>query len=327
MIIYIPTVKKALYFLIPLIFIACQTSEAPDDYYDYEDYDSFDDVYLDEEEYDGDYEVEITENGLSCYEAYLSKDGAMAYGNFYYGEEIEMNFIDMYGVEYEYDRFDMTRFFLFTNLDGDTLYYSPYEDNEPYTDYHYEDELSLMNSIQIVYPLNEKESYYLISGYRDNRTGDEIIGKALINIKENPYLFKEKEGLKCNVAYVWDTETEEFITNNKLENDKDYYMGVEGLRGFKKVNGFVEYGASITMSYENGEEFHYSEDLMTDVGFVSSEEAMEEINVSFNIFDFYDGDRFKAVARFWDKNSDKAYSFSCNFEVTDGDYDYYDYDY
>jgi hypothetical protein len=99
------------------------------------------------------------------------------------------------------------------------------------------------------------------------------------------------------------------------------------LRGFKKVNGEVEYGASITMFYEGGEEFHFSEDLMSHVGSISTNEAMEEINLNFSVVDFYDGDRFKVVARFWDKNSEKAYSFSCNFEVTDGDDDYYDYDY
>jgi hypothetical protein len=123
------------------------------------------------------------------------------------------------------------------------------------------------------------------------------------------------------VAYVWDEENETFVTDNIIENDKDYYMGVEGLRGFKEVNGLVDFGASIRMFYDNGEEFHYSGDIMSETDLQTAEEIMDEVNLSFNVYDFEDEDRVKIVAKFWDNNSDKTYLFKCNFEISD-DYSY-----
>lgn len=321
--------KYAFYLSIILLISSCNQRAQEDDFEDLEDLYSED--FLDEiAVLDEDYEVEIIENGLECDYIYLSVNDVMIDGHITYGDVIFMHFDLIEGITLseDYSEYNLGSSYLFTTLKGDTVEYWSYEDMDLFTEYHNEyDDIYLNNSIEVSEPLEEGESYYFYSSFRDEATGKELMGKALITIDENPHINAKNDGLKCSVAYVWDKEEETYVTNNEIEVGKYYYMGVHGLRGFKSQGEMAHYGASLFIEDENGNVLVEAEDYMISESPKLKSEIFKEVNLEFILYEYYDMDVVHVTANFWDKRGGGSFSFQCDFDVIEEqyDFDYYDY--
>jgi len=268
----------------------------------------------------GNAEAEIISNGLDCERIYLTVDNYERGNQFVYGENIDMNFSDVEGLELDYDRYTVRSAYLFTELDGDTVLYYPYEEQETFSDYAWDEAIELYNSINLVFPLESNQEYYFYSFFKDEVSGDEVVGKALIEIKENRTIEMANQGIKCSEMHLWDIDGDVYVTDGVIESDRDYLFGTRNIRGFKVYNGYVDVGMSITMYDDDGDQFYYSGDLYEDDGHLLYSEIQDEMNAEFTVYDTYE--YVTIEVRIWDKNGMGSLTISTTAEMDD----YYDYE-
>lgn len=265
----------------------------------------------------GDPEAEIIPGGLNCERIYLSVDGSERGNKFMYGENIQMNFIDLEGLQLDYDRYTVRPSFLCTELNGDTVLYYPYENEDQYTDYVWDEEVEIYNAISLIFPLESNRKYYFYSYFRDEESGNEIGGKVLIEIKENRAIKMENRGIKFSEMHLWDIDEEVYVTDNYIYSNESYLFGGRNIRGFEVFDGYIDIGMSITMSDDDGEEFYYSGDLYEDDGKILYADVQDELNAEFTVYDTYEWVTIEV--RIWDKNTTNSLTISAKLNMADYD--------
>lgn len=320
------SVLKPFTFLSLLFLAACNPAVQNEEEL-YTD-DTEEEAYWEDEEYDyktsddftGNTDAEMLSNGLNCDRVYLTVDDYERGNIFVYGEKIAMNFDQVEELYLDYDQYTVESAYLFTELDGDTVLYYPYDYQETFSDYAWDEDVDLWNSINLVFPLESNQEYYFYSFFRDTENGNEIGGKIKIEIREDKNIKMANRGIKCSEIHLWDIEDDIYVTDGVIESDKNYLFGTKNLRGFKVYDGYVNVGMSITMYDDDDDQFYYSGDVYEDDSRLLYSEVQDELNAEFTVYDTYE---FVTIeVRIWDKNGSGSLTISTTQEMDD----YYDYE-
>lgn len=303
-------------FFVVFAFFFLMSCQGNQEEYDWEDdyYDEFDE----EVENSSKFELKFKDKGLSCDDYYTTLAGYNIKNRITYGERLYFNFNDIRGFELKDGDLTAEMMFLFLSLDGDTLDYSEYGKIDPLAFYYAEDEsIDLNLNSNMIDPFFSGKSYLYKAGFRDPNSGNSLEIETEVKIVRNTHIYSDKKGLKCGDPYVYNEAENEFVTDNNISRNVDYYFGFHGLRGFQEIDGEVELGLSVVIYDEYDNETSNSGDLYADDGWMNSAEVFDELSASFTVYEHYDDEIVSVYVKVWDKNSERSLTIHSDFWLYD----------
>ena len=265
------------------------------------------------------FSIEQLSNGLECEDVFLSKEGGKIKEEVTFGDKISMNFQNIKGLNCPNNKCEIDMMFLFSTLDGDTLDYYPFGSIPPIIDSNeVRNHPELSTYCFIVSPTFSGESYYFTSGLRDKNSGNEVIGKSKITVKENGYIHFDKNGLNCREAFVYDPVENYYITDNTIKKNRDYDFALNGVEGFKLDGGKANLGIRLKMSNDEENDPFDSGDLVTaSDGLVNFSDINELLSIDFVVHEDFQYSSIHVEVEVWDKNSDASITYWSDFTVID----------
>lgn len=243
---------------------------------------------------------------ISVKEVYLTVNGLRTQRNsFIYGETFVLNFSDVTGFTKENGNVFPGMIMTVVNQAGDTLMQtddliSGYPDGMNFTP------LVLTADLTVASPIKSGGTYTVIINIRDKKGTGTYKSKFDFRVVKNDKIIVEPSKVKYDEIYLYSQGNDKVIIDNKIKFNDNVYIIIEGLKGFKEINGMVFPGLSIKVSDSEQNTLLESDDLFTDYNTsgIASADLAQRVSAHFNIPGTQFNNPLHCELTVWDKKSD-----------------------
>lgn len=264
-------------------------------------------------------DVKVFESGLSCEKSYMSKGDEKFKQNVTFGENIQMNFLNIEGLKIVDDAIRADVMFLFTKLNGDTVMFIDYgEIVEQDFEIPNDDNVVFNVFTPITYPVYSGEKYIFRGGFKDVRTGKSLEGETTLKVNPNYNVEINASGMTYKEIYLVDNTQNTFILDQNVRLTSQNEFVIREIDGFNLVDGNAMIGASLLLTNDKDEEILNLPDLAKDMpkGMPYSEIG-ESLVVDFTIGSENVTTFANVSVKIWDKNGDGYIEISTRVNVID----------
>jgi hypothetical protein len=254
---------------------------------------------------------------ISVKEVYLTVNGLRTQRNsFIYGETFVLNFSDVTGFTKENGNVFPGMIMTVVNQAGDTLMQtddliSGYPDGMNFTP------LVLTADLTVASPIKSAGIYTVIINIRDKKGTGTYKSKFDFRVVKNDKIIVEPSKVKYDEIYLYSQGNDKVIIDNKIKFNDNVYIIIEGLKGFKEINGMVFPGLSIKVSDSGQNTLLESDDLFTDYNTsgIASADLAQRVSANFNIPGTQFNNPLHCELTVWDKKSDARIKVTADMVV------------
>jgi hypothetical protein len=188
--------------------------------------------------------------GLKAGNLFLEVDGSKRSSNIFdYGDEIVLKLENVSGFTIQNGKMYPGLEMIVINKNSDTLFY---EEDLYKEDGYSQKYKSLFAKLTAANPMFTNETYTAIVNVWDKKGKAKMQVKYDFSTRPNPNLNVKAKSLSYDVIYVFSQQQNRVIKSKLFKKDDNVYFFLEGLKGFKEVNGAVFPMLQLTVKNEDG---------------------------------------------------------------------------
>lgn len=208
--------------------------------------------------------ITSTGKNIDCEDIFVTVNGEKKSGNsFIYGESFKIKFTDVTGFTKIDDYVFPEMIITVVNTSGDTILQSDDLISGHPEGFNYSS-LELHGEITAAAPIKSKQEYKAIVKIKDKKGDGTLTAVYPFKVVANDKIKVELTDLTVDEVYLYSEGAEKVITNNRINFDDNIHIVLEGLKGFKEIDGKVFPGLSIKATDSEGNKILGNDDLFAD---------------------------------------------------------------
>jgi hypothetical protein len=262
-------------------------------------------------------DVELFESGLSCEKSFMSNDEGEFKLNTTFGENIQMNFVQLEGLEIVDNAIRVDIMFLFRSLEGDTLLFFDYGDiNEQDFEVPDKDKIDFNVYTPITSPIWSNNKYLFKGGFKDVRTGKFIEGETTLKVNPNYDIDITEKGLTYSEIYLFDATANKFIVDQVIDRNNTNQLRIREINGFNLIKDNAMIGASLLLINGVGQKVLEIEDLGAEMKEgMPWEKIKDMLTIDFTLAEGSDSEFLDIEVKVWDKNGEGTLNINTRVTV------------
>ncbi|WP_430907664.1 hypothetical protein [Maribacter sp. 2-571] len=256
--------------------------------------------------------LETRGNGLSANTVSITDgDADVADNTFLYGQKIFTNFEGMDGFLVENGKYYPEMGVAVISKQGDTVLKNEHILGGKGLDAALR---TLTGNVTLATPIQTGNSYTVLYTITDTKGDGVFTSEFELDLKKDPVIKREEKGLTVKEAYIFDQDSKKVRVNGTIGFDNNVLLDVQGLEGYRMVDGKPNLGMSLNVTDEKGRTILNMNDLFENRP-LKEADIKRGLGATLKVNKGATTEDVVWTVKIWDKNSDATVRLTAKVSI------------